>query len=114
MADVTNAKWVRIMCDFSADPLWGADGTMIDLDDLPVTQELRQRLRDWEEVYDRQDLFASSPSYDVAAFSRTGRELAREVKRQLPDWTVIYYDEEAAANRATDAPKDAFEYEVRI
>ena len=87
---------------------------MIDLDDLPVTQELRQRLLDWEEMYDRQDLYAKSPSYDVAAFSRTGRELAREVKRQLPDWTVVYFDEEAAAEKPADAPKDPFEYEIRL
>lgn len=114
MTDVTTAKWVRIMCDYSADPVWASDGTMIDLDDLPVTQELKQRLRAWEEIFDRQDLFASSPSYDVAAFSRTGRELAREVKRQLPDWTVVYYDEEAAAAKAADAPTETFEYEIEI
>lgn len=111
---MTEAKWVRIMGDYSADPLWGPDGTMSYLDDLPVTQELRQRLRDWEGVYDLQDESTTSAPFDVAAFSQTGRELAREVKRQLPDWTVVYFDEEAAAQRSVDALRESFEYEIGL
>jgi hypothetical protein len=87
---------------------------MGDLDDLPVTPELRQRLRDWEEVFDRQDESPSSAPFDAAAFSRTGRELAREVKRELPEWTVVYYDEEAATKRPADAPRKTFEYEIGL
>ena len=108
---MTEAKWVRIMCDYSADPVWGPDGTMAYLDDLPVSDDLRQHLRDWEAVYDLQDE-PGAPPFDVAAFSQTGRELASEVKRQLPDWTVIYYDAEASLGWQADAPRMIFEYEI--
>ena len=111
---MTEAKWVRIMGDYSADPLWGPDGTMGYLEDLPVTQELRQCLRDWVEVYDLQDEPTSSAPFDVAAFSRAGRDLAREVKRQLPDWTVVYYDAAAAAKCPADGPRHSFEYEIGL
>ena len=114
MTCMTEAKWVRIMADYSADPLWGPDGTMRYLDDLPVTQELRQRLRDWEGVFDRHDEFTPSAPFDTAGFSKTGRELACEVKQQLPDWTVVYYDEEAAAKRPVGAPRGSFEYEIGL
>lgn len=42
MTSMTEAKWVRIMGDYSADPIWGPDGAMSYLEDLPVTQELSQ------------------------------------------------------------------------
>jgi hypothetical protein len=114
VAYMTEAKWVRIMCDYSADPLWGPDGAMNYLEDLPVTPDLRQRLFDWEKIYDMQDIGAETPSYDVAEFSRTGLELAREVKRQLPDWTIIYFDEEAFSGKLPNAPREVFEYEIEV
>lgn len=52
--------------------------------------------------------------FDVAAFSQTGRELASEVKRQLPDWTVVYFDAEASAMCVVDGPRELFEYEIGL
>lgn len=106
------AKWVRIMCDYCADPLWGPGGAMEYLEDFPVTVDLRQRLQAWEDQYDSQNPGGPSPPLDMATFSREGRELARRVKEQLPDWTVIYFDEEASAMRGRDAPRSIFEYEI--
>ena len=31
--------------------------------------------------------------FDFIAFANEGFRLAKEVKRQLPDWTVLYWDE---------------------
>ncbi len=38
-------KWVRVMCDFSADSIWARDGTAADFEELPVSAGLQQRLR---------------------------------------------------------------------
>jgi uncharacterized protein YbcC (UPF0753/DUF2309 family) len=106
------SKWVRIMADHCADPLWGPDGTMESLEDLPVTEDLRDRLDAWQQWYDVHSL--DDPGFDTAAFSRTGRELAKGVKAQLPDWTIIYFDEAAAAMTAPDRRRETFEYEIGI
>jgi len=37
-------KWVRIMCDFSAEGIWARSGGAVELDELPVSPELRGRL----------------------------------------------------------------------
>lgn len=108
---MVEAKWVRIMGDYCADPLWGPDGTMEALDDLPVSADLRARLAAWEKWFDLHSL--DNPDFDKAAFSSAGLALAREVKAQLPDWTVIYFDEAAAAGKPPGAPRETFEYEVR-
>lgn len=114
MTYMTDAKWVRIMCDYAADPVWGPDGAMNDLDDLPVTAELKAALWAWEEEYDVHSPGEDEPPLDRADFSNRGRDLAREVKRQLPDWTVVYFDEEASANRPDDAPRSLFEYPIEL
>ena len=107
---MVESKWVRILADYCADPLWGPDGSMESLEDLPVSQDLRARLETWEEWYDLQSL--DNPEFDAAAFGRAGLELAREVKAQLPDWTVVYFDEAAWAARTEETADGAFQYEI--
>lgn len=112
---MVEAKWVRIMCDYCADPLWGPNGGMEVLEGLPVPEDLRERLRAWAALYDAQD--PGSPDgirLDLLAFAEEGRSIARAVKAALPDWTVIYFDEEAATNRPPDAPRETFEYEIGL
>jgi hypothetical protein len=43
---------------------------------------------------------------------RTCHRNLRKVKRQMPDWTVVYFDEEASAKHKESTPRDAFEYEI--
>ena len=107
---MAEAKWVRIMADYCADPLWGPDGTAQCLDELPVSEDLRARVAAWEEWFDLHSL--DNPDFDQAAFSRAGLALAQEVKARLPDWTVIYFDEAAAADKPPGALRDTFEYEI--
>ncbi len=90
--------------------LWGPDGTMEYLADLPVSDDLRAGLQTWEAWVDLHSL--DNPEFDKAAFSRRGLELAREVKSQLPEWTVVYFDEAAAAGKAPGASRETFEYEI--
>jgi len=108
-------RWVRIFTDVYCEGLWDKRGHSRDVVDLPVSQGLRDRLLawqvvsdDWEYVYsewvernygcggpDRPDLKQAEPMpfFDWDAFSAEGWAIARAVKAELPDWTVIFYDE---------------------
>jgi hypothetical protein len=73
-------------------------GFAISMDVLPITKELRERLSDWCSRYEliaryENDLERKSP-FPIAAFAREGARIARAIKRELPNYTVIYFDEE--------------------
>ena len=47
---------VRVMADYSADPLWDespSGGGMLRLDEMPLSPDLRRRLRAWADNHDR-------------------------------------------------------------
>lgn len=110
-------KRVRIFCDFCADGIWdvGKAG-------LPISEELRRRLEEWNWWYDlAYDHDPDQRDMDIEEFSAIGLELARAVKAELPDWTVVYLDE-AAQDRAfvmkdrfgVEPPRCAWEYVVTL
>lgn len=103
-------KWIRIMSDYCADGVWQKDGAGTSADELPVPKPLIARLRAWQELY-------TSEEVDEPAFSIEGLLIAQEVKKALPDWTVIYFDNAAADGvRGSWIPgqdRSAFEYEIR-
>jgi hypothetical protein len=89
-------RWVRIFCDYSADPVWAKDGGGCDLEDLPVSASLAARLRAWARRYERKDSGLLVIDWDEGpAFTAEGLAIAKAVKAELPDWTVIYLDEAA-------------------
>lgn len=100
-------KWVRVMADYSSDGIWGKDGAGECLDDLPVSAELKKRLAAWQRQFDDEAL--SEPEFSIE-----GLLIAQEIKKTLPDWTVVYFDN-AASDRIemwTGGDRSAFEYEV--
>lgn len=112
-------QWVRIMCDDHADAVWDRDGLCCCADDLSVSDALRDELRAWQHAYDNAwEETSRVPSgewrkdFDLAAFAKWGLVLARRVKAELPDWTVIYHDEAAAQMQGHKAQRCTFEYPV--
>ena len=66
--------------------------------ELPVSETLRDRLRAWSAQYEEgcdAEAFSDCTGgrFDFIAFANEGFRLAKEVKRQLPHWTVLYWDE---------------------
>lgn len=115
---LTRQKWVRIMADFSADGVWNKQGELCDLDGLPISGDLKNRIAIWMDWYDcdadSTDLNASP--FDVRLFTKQGLDIARDVKRELPDWTVIYFDEEKSNESIQDGlieNRNHFEYEIQ-
>lgn len=83
---------IRIFCDYGVEPVWGDYG----LDDLPITPELRERMLAWARLYESKDSGVLIRQWEhAAALGAEGRAIVRELKRQLPDWTVVYLDEAA-------------------
>ena len=110
------------MCDWTADAVWDSRGRCCSADELPVSDALRDELRRWQQAYDDSGLDGSehtrnsrSPPFDQQAHSRWGLVLARRVKAELPDWTVVYFDEWAAKSIAgvvKGKQREKFEYPV--
>jgi hypothetical protein len=128
--------WVRIMCDFGADGIWDRDGAPGAISELPITLALMQRIFRWQEDYE--EFGKDSPpdpfnwtADELQGFAAEGLEIAIEVKRQLPAWTVLYHDEsriparpgrtelaalggpqQGASDRYHDLYRQRFEYEI--
>lgn len=114
VAEVVADRWVRVMGDHSAWGVWERPGGAITPEYLPIPIELMQRIHRWqddyERVFDPHDMAATDPEAR-RCFSEEGLAIAVAVKRHLPDWTVVYFDEhryaEAEAERDGSAPEDA-------
>jgi hypothetical protein len=63
------------------------------IDDLPVSKELRDRIMEWQDWYERSPLYMTDEWDDLDIFSAEGEAIARAVKAELPDWTIVYHHE---------------------
>ncbi|BCI65835.1 hypothetical protein [Acetobacter aceti] len=111
---LADEKWVRIMGEYGCDGVWHRDGCPAYADELPVSEGLRERLLAWAQRYDDCDFppEENSPPFDMEAFARDGLKIARAIKAELPDWTVIYFDESKADYKNRSQPRRQYEYEV--
>ena len=49
---------------------------------------------------------------DLETFATEGRAIARAVKAEVPDWSIVYFDEAAAARRNYRGPPANYETEI--
>ncbi|MCJ8353227.1 hypothetical protein [Novacetimonas hansenii] len=107
-------KWVRIMGEYGCEGVWHRDGCATCADELPISEGLRAQLLSWAKRYDDYDFppEKDSPPFDMAAFAQDGLEIARAIKAELPEWTVIYFDESKADYKNRLQPREQYEYEV--
>ena len=105
-----NNKWVRVMFDYSSSGLWHEDLIMMSPEELPVTVDLSERIKKWVAIYDKhsweEDVLSQKLNTNKESKSKlaqlqalciehfnTGVMLAVEIKKQLPDWTVMVYND---------------------
>ena len=86
----------RVFPDYTADPVWAHDG-MVDLDELPITDDLRDRLRqwnaDWEELVGaRTERFTIIDKDGHRRWIDEGRNLAHRLQRELGPGVEISYE----------------------
>lgn len=116
--DTPNDKitWVRVMCDYSADPLWGRDGAMLGREEVAMSPRLKDRMREWAERFEALSARADrEPEAELeqewTAFAMQGRHIAASLKEERPDLTVIYFDQ-SRITRVKDQDRSEFEYEM--
>lgn len=105
-------SWVRVMADYAATGLWDKEGVNISVDTVPISRALAFELGAWQSHY---DLLADGPEWDERRkqhHAKWGLRIAQWVKEELPEWTVIYFDE-SKLRLGHDQPRDEFEYEVK-
>lgn len=111
----TDDKYVKIMADYCSDAIWAKDGCGELLDELPISEGLKGLLARWQRKYDLEcdDYLPKSerrtPEFDKKEFSLEGLKIAMDVKKELSDWTVVYFDEW----RSHNSPALDYEYEIR-
>lgn len=114
-------KWVRILPDYCSTGIWAKDGSNCSYDELPVSDYLKDKIRQWIKDY---DLYADdwknkqfqTWQHNKKFHNDWGLVIAKEVKRQLPDWTVIFFDTIAAENKPDYRyyyDRESFEYEIK-
>jgi hypothetical protein len=56
----------------------------------------------------------SNARIDLDTFAAEGRAIARPMKAELPDWSIVYFDDAAAARRNYRGPPSSYEIEIRL
>jgi hypothetical protein len=98
------------MVDDVADiALWDSDGISDQLEDeLPLPEDLRQRIKSWVHEYTDSITFRRSWTADeYLAFDRRGYAMSLELQDALgPDYRIeyVFETEEVAASRPAPAP----------
>ena len=83
---------LRVMADYSADPIWTAAGE-VDLDTLPISDRLRRDLRTWADIFDTLPAtkFRFQAPGGRSGFNQTGRQLARRLEQELGHAYTVEY-----------------------
>jgi hypothetical protein len=88
---------VRIVADYCSPGYQLACDEARKFTSLPVDESLLDRLADWAsrfETCDPRDFEdVCGRHFDFVAFAAEGLDIARAVKRALPHWTVLYWDD---------------------
>ncbi len=89
-------KAVRIMCDHCAGGVWSAPSVAnSSMDGFWVSDALWARIQAWQAWYETQNVCVPiDTEFDWDGFTIEGLMIARAVKAELPDWVVIYSDEQ--------------------
>ncbi len=67
----------------------------------------------WQEVFEdwpHDRRLMEHPDYE--AYCEEGFRIARDMKTEMPEWTVIYLDEARCAQHEFGQPRGNFEYEI--
>ena len=99
---------LRLMADYGAAGVWDHDGNPLDPARLPLNPKLRARLARWCARFQQ----SFDAEIDLDAFATEGRAIARAVKAELPAWSIVYFDEAAAARAKYQGAPASYETEI--
>lgn len=94
-------KYLSLWIDFPVHPtFWDREGAAVDFDMVPVSAAVIERFVRWyhwgqNRLYKPSLRDPDPPFPDLADFVAEGRAIAEAIKRELPDWRIVYHDQEA-------------------
>jgi hypothetical protein len=94
-------RWLHLSSFNDGDGLHDRENRAADIIAVPISEALRERLMRWSGMvlYRPNPIGLSHEEYEAinAPLDAEGLAIARALKAELPDWTIYYYDHEAAA-----------------
>lgn len=81
-------KFVCVFPDYIASGLWAYSKVSMPLEDLPISEELKEEINLMNIAYDQEETWKNIPErhdYDVWSYN-----LALKIKKELPDWEVEF------------------------
>jgi hypothetical protein len=66
-------------------------GGYLDLQDLPLSDRLRSDISKWQQKYEDAHFHSFEDAATNERLDKEGVELARRLKREIPDAEVVYY-----------------------
>lgn len=95
------SKKIKLMAEYNYSPLWDMEtADNIDLDELPLSRVVRQKLNDWAQIYDQiidwndpaNSDFPNESARD--AFEQQGLALWQQLQAELyPHYQISYFSE---------------------
>lgn len=114
---MSSEKYLRVMADYCSTGLWDKSGCNVDPEDYPLSEATKKLLDEWQQLYEENDDWKEpeqrkTPPFDIPSFAKQGLEVAKAVKRDLPDYTIVYFDEEKSNQTDGHEDRKIFEYEI--
>ena len=104
-------RFVKLMPDFCSEGVWNREGVHMNLDELPIHYWLKCMIREWIAEYDRGYSAMDDDTFDMEKFAKHGYALAVKLKQNLPDWTVMYFDENKMFGNNN---RDEYIFEIKL
>jgi hypothetical protein len=108
MSSRERAHHLHLMADYGSAGVCDHDGNPLDPSKLPLSDKLRARLARWCARFEK----SFETEIDLDAFAPEGRAIARAVKAELPDWSIIYFDEADAARAKYQGAPATYDTEI--
>lgn len=108
MSERQRSRHVHLMADYGSAGVWDHDGNPLDPARLSLSPQLRARPARWCARFER----SFEAEIDLDAFAAEGRAIVRAVKAELPDWSIVYFDEAEAARAKYRGTSTTFDTEI--
>ena len=108
MSNGKRPRHLHLMADYGSAGVWDHDGNALDPTKLPLSDKLRIRLARWCARFEK----SFEGEIDLDAFAAEGRAIARAVKAELPDWSIVYFDEAEAARAKYQGTPSTYDTEI--
>lgn len=102
------SKYIKVMAEYTCQTaFWHKNGVPYDVDEvasLGLNPFILKRIEKWIDWYETNDDWSdeSESVFDYEGFSAEGKSIAQQVKKLLPDYEIVYFNEHLAALHTVD------------